>query len=95
MREPNTPHLTGAAGAVRLAIRVVPRANRNALDGVTETGAANTALIAFLADTLGVPKRGITLVDGERGREKMVEIAAPLAVIQERLRAATDHTRHG
>jgi uncharacterized protein len=96
-------NLTGADGAVRLAIRVVPRAGRNALDGVTEAGAlrvrltappvegaANAALIAFLADALGVPKRSITLVRGERGRDKVIEIAAPIAIIRERLRAATD-----
>lgn len=96
-------NLTGADGAARLAIRVVPRAGRTALDGVTEAGAlrvrlaappvegaANAALIAFLADALGVPKRSIILVRGERGRDKVIEIAAPIAVIGERLRAATD-----
>ncbi len=91
---------------VRLAIRVVPSADRNALDGITETGAlrirltappvegaANAALVAFLADLIGVPKRSITLVRGKRGREKIVAIAAPLPIIRERLRAALDHTR--
>ncbi len=99
-------NLTGADGAARLAIRVVPRADRNALDGVTEAGAlrvrltappiegaANAALIAFLADSIGVPKRDITLMRGERGRDKSVTITAPLALIRERLQAATDHRR--
>lgn len=100
-------HLTGADGAARLMIRVVPRADRSALDGVTETGAlrvrltappvggaANTALIAFLADVLDLPKRSITLIRGARGREKSIEIAAPLAIIRERLRAATARKSH-
>lgn len=99
--------LTGADDAVRIAIRVVPRADRNALDGVTEAGAlrvrltappvegaANAALIAFLATIIGVPKRRITLARGERGREKVIIIAAPIAVIQERLQDAADRTPH-
>jgi uncharacterized protein len=100
-------NLTGTDGAVRLPVRVVPRAGRTALDGATNTGAlrvrltappvegaANAALIAFLADILGVPKRNVAIVRGERGRDKMLEIAAPLVVIQERLRAAIGQSRH-
>lgn len=99
--------LAGSDSAVRLAIRVVPRAHRNALDGLTETGAlrvrltappvegaANAALVACLSERIGVPKRSIALVRGARGRDKVVEIAAPLAVIRERLRVASDRTRH-
>jgi uncharacterized protein len=98
--------LTGADGAARLKVRVVPRADRNAVDGVTETGAvrvrltappvegaANAALIALFADLLGIPKRSITILRGEHGREKVLQIDAPLAVIRERLRAATGRAR--
>ncbi|MHB8644972.1 MAG: DUF167 domain-containing protein [Thermomicrobiales bacterium] len=101
-------NLTGTDGAVRVAIRVMPRAGRNALDGVTETGAlrirltappvegaANAALVTFLAMVIGIPKRSITLVRGTRGRDKVVEIAAPLAIIQERLRAVGDQQQPG
>ncbi len=104
----DTLDLIGAVGGARLAIRVVPRADRNALDGVTETGAlrirltaqpvegaANAALVAFLADVIGVPKRSVTLVRGERGREKIVAIAAPIPVIRERLQGAANRTSHG
>jgi uncharacterized protein (TIGR00251 family) len=71
----------GANGTV-LPIRAVPRAARDALDGVTEgalrvrlaappvEGAANKALIAFLATTLSLPKRDLTLIAGEKGRHK-------------------------
>ncbi|MGI8856390.1 MAG: DUF167 domain-containing protein [Thermomicrobiales bacterium] len=96
-------NLTGTDGAARLVVRVVPRADRNAIDGVTETGAvrvrlttppvegaANAALIALLADLLAIPKRDIAITRGERGREKVVQIALPLAAIRARLRAATD-----
>jgi uncharacterized protein len=35
---------------------------------------ANAALVAFLADRFGVARRQVTLVAGERSREKRVEI---------------------
>ena len=80
-------HLTEQADGVTLPVRAVPRAARNALDGVVEgalrvrlvappvEGAANKALIAFLAATLGVPKRDIAVVAGERGRHKLIRVA--------------------
>ena len=37
-------------------------------------GKANAALIAFLADVLGVAARRITIVRGETGRMKLVEV---------------------
>lgn len=100
-------NLSGTDGAARLTVRVVPRADRNAVDGVTETGAlrvrlvappvdgaANTALISYLSTILGVPKRAITILRGERGREKVIRIAVPLAAIRERLLAAEGRTRN-
>lgn len=74
-------------GGVTLPIRAVPRAARNALDGVAEgalrvrlaappvEGAANKALLAFLADLLDVPKRDLAIASGEHGRRKLVRIA--------------------
>ena len=38
-------------------------------------GAANEALIAFLADALDVPRRDISLVAGEKSRDKRVRVA--------------------
>src|SRR4029079_6403198 len=38
-------------------------------------GAANDALIAFLSAALGIPRRQITIVSGERSRDKRVRIA--------------------
>lgn len=38
-------------------------------------GAANEALIALLAERLGLPKRSISIVRGATGRQKTVEIS--------------------
>lgn len=66
-------------------VRVTPRARRNtlALEGDTlhvrlaappVEGAANAALLALLAERLGLPKRAVTLLRGETSREKVVAI---------------------
>jgi uncharacterized protein (TIGR00251 family) len=79
--------LSEQSGGVTIPIRAVPRAARNVLDGVTEgslrvrltappvEGAANKALIGFLAEVLGLPKRDVSIVTGEHGRRKLVRIA--------------------
>ena len=38
-------------------------------------GAANTALVAFLAERLGLPRTSVTVVAGATGRRKRVRIA--------------------
>jgi uncharacterized protein len=38
-------------------------------------GAANKALVEFLAKTLGVPKSGVTIVSGETSRNKTLRVA--------------------
>ena len=71
----------------RIEFRVTPRARQNALGGFDSEGRcsvrlvappvegkANAALIAFLADVLGVAPRRITIVRGESGRLKLVEV---------------------
>jgi uncharacterized protein (TIGR00251 family) len=37
-------------------------------------GAANEALVAFLADALALPRRSIRIVSGEKSRDKCVRI---------------------
>ena len=37
-------------------------------------GAANEALIAFLSEALDLPRRDVTLVGGERSRDKRVRV---------------------
>ena len=78
--------LAASPDGVTIPISVAPRAGRTALDGVVEgalrvrlaappvEGAANRALVEFLADLLGVPKRDVAIVRGERGRQKLVRV---------------------
>ncbi len=37
-------------------------------------GAANRAVLAAVATHLGVPRRSVTLVKGDRGRSKLLEV---------------------
>jgi len=72
---------------VRLTVRVQPRASRNEIAGVhgdalkvrltapPVEGAANEALVEFLAATFGIPVRAVTLVAGASSRTKVVELA--------------------
>ncbi len=67
---------------VTFAVRVAPRASRNKVLGAHQgalkvaltappvDGAANAALVAFLAKRLGVAKRDLSIVQGESSRHK-------------------------
>jgi uncharacterized protein YggU (UPF0235/DUF167 family) len=81
-----------------LHVRVVPRAARAALTrdaggrwrahltAPPVEGAANRALVALLADRLGLPKRAFALLRGERGRDKVIAVeGASAADIDARL----------
>jgi len=82
---------------VLIDVRVVPRAGRAGVDGARDgallvrlhaapvEGAANAELVEVLAGTLGVPKRAVTIVAGERGRRKRVRVEG---VTEEAVRAA-------
>jgi uncharacterized protein (TIGR00251 family) len=37
-------------------------------------GAANEALVAFLSDALGLPRRSVTIISGDTSRDKRVRI---------------------
>lgn len=92
-------HVTETADGVTFAVRVVPRAGRDALDGVADgalrlrlaappvDGAANKALVALLAAAFGVPKRDISIVRGTRGRLKRVSVQGVTAAESRRLLA--------
>jgi uncharacterized protein (TIGR00251 family) len=83
--------VSAEAGEVRLRIRVTPRARQTALTGLTEAdgrpalavrlaappvdGAANKALLRFLAEALDLPRSAIRIVSGETGRVKLVHLA--------------------
>ncbi|GAB4456164.1 MAG: DUF167 domain-containing protein [Anaerolineales bacterium] len=70
-----------------LAVRVTPRASRNEIVEVLDDGTikvrlsappvdneANTALIEFLSDILGVPKSRLDIVAGKTGRDKLISV---------------------
>lgn len=71
---------------VRLAVRVQPRASRNRVTGLQGEavkvhvtappvgGAANAAVVELLAEWLGVPRRSLSVVQGQSGRTKVVEV---------------------
>lgn len=79
-----TVEVRGAA--VRFRVRLQPRASRDEVAGVLDgalrvrlhappvDGAANDALVAFLAERLSVPRRGVRIVTGATSRMKTIEI---------------------
>lgn len=73
-----------APEGVFVHVRVTPRAGRHGVSGIRNGallvklnaapvgGAANAELIEILSDTLDVPKTALTIVRGERSRQKLV-----------------------
>ena len=80
--------LRATASGVTLAVRAQPGAKKTAITGVYGEGTAaqlkiavhapplegraNQALIAFLAETFGLPKNVVELVSGELSRSKVI-----------------------
>jgi len=74
---------------VAVAVRVQPGASRDEVIGWEAgvlrvrlraravEGKANKALMEFLAERLGLRPRQISLIRGERSREKLVEVDLP------------------
>ena len=75
-----------ANGGVTFAVRVAPRASRNQIVGVEGgalkikltappvEGAANAALIEFVAAWLGVRRSAVSVVSGDKARNKLVRV---------------------
>lgn len=77
-------------GGVELAVLVAPRAGVTRVEGIVEhsgrpclrlrlaaapvDGAANKALVAWLAGALGLPRSAVTLIAGERARVKRLRL---------------------
>ena len=74
-------------GGAALTVKVTPRASRNELVGLMSDGtvkirvaappvdsAANEAVIALLAEVLGVPKSQIEIAAGQASTQKLVSI---------------------
>ncbi|HEY7585303.1 MAG TPA: DUF167 domain-containing protein [Candidatus Deferrimicrobiaceae bacterium] len=76
--------MTGSS--VTLSVRVLPRSPRDEVAGLSEGAVrirltapavdnrANEALVRFLSQALGIPRRQVELLVGERGRRKLVRI---------------------
>lgn len=72
--------------SLELLVRVIPRASKPGIAGTRDgalvvrlnappvDGAANSELIQVISDALGVPKRWISIVSGQRARLKRIRI---------------------
>lgn len=90
--------ITDAQQGAAFAVRVVPRASKNEIAGQVGDaikvrltappveGKANEALIAFLAQELGVRKSQVEIVAGETSRNKVIcVLGLSPAEVEERL----------
>lgn len=78
--------VTPREGGVRFAVRVKPRATRTEILGVREDalemavaappvdGAANDELVRAVAKVLSVSRRDVSVVAGQSGRSKVIEV---------------------
>ena len=89
----NDLELTPVAGGTRLRVRVKPGARKTAIGGAhggalkvsvataAERGKANRAVVALLAEALGLPASAVTIVAGKTSQDKIVEIALSVAAV--------------
>jgi len=80
-------NVTESNGSVVFNVRVIPRASRSELigelDGALKVrvasppvdGAANEELVRFLAKKFGVSRSDISIISGERSKNKRIKIA--------------------
>jgi len=76
-----------SAVSCKLPIKAIPNAPRSAVAGwlgdalkvkvhaPALEGRANDELCEFIADTLGLPRRAVTVVQGDKSRQKLLHIA--------------------
>ena len=81
------PFLTDTPAGAVLSLRIIPRAAKNAIQGVhgdalkirlcapPVEGAANSALVEFISDVLSIPRARIQLLSGQTSRNKRVLLA--------------------
>jgi uncharacterized protein (TIGR00251 family) len=92
-----TVHLDDLGEATAIPVYATPRAGRTEIAGTREGalwvrlaappvgGAANEALVRFLARRLGVAPGDLRLLSGATGRRKRVRVGLPVAVVRQRL----------
>jgi uncharacterized protein (TIGR00251 family) len=89
-----------ASAGATFAVRVHPRARKNAVTGVVGDalklsltappveGRANQGVIEFFADLFQIPRSSVTIASGATGRNKVVRIAGlSRAAVEQRLMA--------
>jgi uncharacterized protein len=87
-----------SAKGVSFAVKVHPRAHRNAITGAVGDalkvaltappveGKANQAVVEFFADFFEIPRSSVTITSGETSRNKVVRISGvPANLVQQRL----------
>jgi uncharacterized protein (TIGR00251 family) len=92
--ESHWPCLSPHGEGVALRLAVVPNAKRTEVDGLHDgalrvrlaappiEGRANDELVAWLAKSVGVPRRAVALAQGASGRRKRVLIDVPIATAE-------------
>ena len=88
---PYTDMLSERADGVIITVRVTPRAGKSGIAGTRDgallvrlnaaplDGAANAELIEVIADALGVPRRSVTIMSGEKSRRKTLLVTGTSA----------------
>lgn len=96
--------LRESAKGISFAVRVQPRARKNAVTGMSGDslklaltappveGKANQAVIDFFADLFQIPRSSVTIASGETSRNKVIRvIGLTLAAVQQRLSPVLDN----
>jgi uncharacterized protein (TIGR00251 family) len=92
MKLPDVSYLRlDKSGDVVVDIHVIPNASRTQADGVHDgalrvrlhappvDGKANLALMSWLANTLGIPKRNVELLRGQTSKRKQLHVHAAVS----------------
>ena len=93
-----------SGGAVTFAVKVHPRAKKNAITGEVGDalkialtappveGRANQAVIELLAEVLRVPRGSVSIAAGQSSRNKVIRVSGvTAAMVGERLRASEEN----
>ncbi len=79
--------IRSTTGGILIDVRVIPRSGRSGIAGTRDgallvrlnsppvEGAANAELIDVIAEALAVPRRAVSIVSGERSKQKRVRVA--------------------
>jgi uncharacterized protein len=89
------PCLRAGSVGTEISVHVQPGASRVEIAGLhgdalkvriharAVEGAANEALLNFIAHALGVPRREVKIVRGEKSRRKVLEVQLPVEDVME------------